>query len=106
MTPQAPAPKPWRPVMRLGLMPILICSARIAAAWNRDDGTVVGLALLPCLLLALGAGISIIVALAALCLRLERYAAIEVGLGILMSIAAFLALAAGLSGSAPIDDAS
>lgn len=106
MTPQVPNPKPWRPALRLGLMPVLICAARIAAAWNRDDGTVVGLALLPCLLLALGAGISFVVALAALCLRLERYAAIEVGLGMLMSIAAFLALVAGLSGAVPIDDAS
>ena len=106
MTSQVPEPKPWRPGMRLGLMPVLICAARIAAAWNRDDGTVVGPALLPCLLLALGAGISFVVALAALCLRLERYAAIEAGLGMSMSIAAFLALAMGLSGSAPIDDAS
>jgi hypothetical protein len=106
MTPQAPEPKPWRTVLRLGLMPVLIGVARIAAAWNRDDGTIVGLALLPCLLLALGACISFVVALAALCLRLERYAAIEVGLGMSMSVAAVIALMAGLSGSAPIDDGS
>ena len=106
MTADSAVPKPWRPALRLVLMPVLISAARIAAAWNRDDGTIVGLALLPCVLLALGAGISFVVALSALCLRLERYAAIEVGLGLSMSIAAFLALVAGLSGSAPTDDGS
>jgi hypothetical protein len=91
-----PAPRPWRPLLRLALAPALIGLARLLAAWPMSGLLV----LLPTALLALATCCTFGVALIALCLRQERYAAIEVGVGLVTMLATVLsifAIVAGLS---------
>lgn len=89
--------RPWRPWLRLALAGLLVAVARLVPALI-PDGPWSLLVLLPSAMLALATGLAFLTAFGALCLGHERYAAIEVTLGLAYGLATALSVLAMFAG--------